>query len=338
MSYEGAMLGGYLLPKQEFISLMVELLQVKDKAIGVALDNTLKFIDAGQVKMAYSEWNKFQTELLMNPTTSLLAILNFYSSQNQTWTFVDDEENAIANKSGALNIEKIDQDLKREYNSQILTKHLSNMFNDVSGRMEDDEIHYLYGLNKSEIYKQLNPIKYGDGVYTYKAAVYGNVFGKYLNGKIADAYLNHIGATHWEYLNNFSQKGVLPNGDHLLNSSVKQEERAIHNLNFIRLLMASTNRTAWYTGGDLIVTNGAGQVVANIQLKTSSGTGAWIGNIRTATLKNQILLIKTTLLNDHQTTAQNFYEMLKTSSVGESLGDAVIKEAYSLAEKNLKLK
>lgn len=338
MSYEGAMLGGYLLPKQEFISLMKELLQVKDKAIEIALDNTLKFIDAGQVKMAYSEWNKFQTELLMNPTTSLLAILNFYSSQNQAWTFVDDEENAIANKSGALNIEKIDQDLKREYNSQILTKHLSNMFNDVSGRMEDDEVHYLYGLNKSEIYKQLNPIKYGDGVYTYKTAVYGNVFGKYLNGKIADAYLNHIGATHWEYLNNFSQRGVLPDGDHLLNSSVKQEERAIHNLNFIRLLMASTNRTAWYTGGDLIVTNSVGQVVANIQLKTSSGTGAWIGNIRTATLKNQILLIKTTLLNDHQTTAQNFYEMLKTSSVGESLGDAVIKEAYSLAEKNLKLK
>lgn len=338
MGYEGAMLGGYLLPKQEFISLMVELLQVKDRAIEIALDNTLKFIDAGQVKMAYSEWSKFQTELLMNPTTSLLAILNFYSSQNQTWTFVDDEENAIANKSGALNIEKIDQDLKREYNAQILTKHLSNMFNDVSSRMEDDEIHYLYGLNKSEIYKQLNPIKYGDGVYTYKTAVYGNVFGKYLNGKIADAYLNHIGATHWEYLNNFSQRGVLPNGDHLLNSSVKQEERAIHNLNFIRLLMASTNRTAWYTGGDLIVTNNTGQVVANIQLKTSSGTGAWIGNIRTATLKNQILLIKTTLLNDHQTTAQNFYEMLKTSSVGESLGDAVIKEAYSLAEKNLKLK
>ena len=102
--------------------------------------------------------------------------------------------------------------------------------------------------------------------------------------------------------------------------------------------MASTNRTAWYTGGDLIVTNSRGEVVANIQLKTSSGTGAWIGNIRTATLKNQILLIKTTLLSDHYITAQNFYEMLKTSSVGEALGDAVIKEAYFLAEKNLKLK
>jgi hypothetical protein len=49
-----------------------------------------------------------------------------------------------------------------------------------------------------------------------------------------------------------------------LRTGVKQEERAIHNLNFIKLLMASTNRTAWYTGGDLIVTNSSGQVVANI--------------------------------------------------------------------------
>lgn len=338
MSYEGAMLGGYLLPEKEFIALMQELLKARDGDIETSLNNVLSFIDAGQVKMAYAEWTKFQTQILMNPTTSLLAILNFYSSENQTWTFVDDEVNAIANKAGALNIETIDQDLKREYNSSILTKHLSNMFTDVSGRMEDDEVHYLYGLNKSEIYKQLNPIKYGDGVYTYKTAVYGNVFGKYLNGKIADAYLNHIGATHWEFLNNFSQKGVLPDGEHLLRSSVKMEERAIHNLNFIRLLMASTNRTAWYTGGDLIVTNSSGQVVANIQLKTSSGSGSWIGNIRTATLKTQINLIKNTLLLDHKTTAENFYAMLKTSSASAALGDAVIEEAYNLAKKTLGLK
>lgn len=338
MSYEGAMLGGYLLPEKEFITLMEELLDAKDKEVEMYLNNTLNFINMGQVKNAYAEWNKFQTKLLFNPTTSLLAILNFYSSSSQTWTFVDDEENAILNKSGALSIEKIGEDLKREYNSQILTQHLSNMFTEVGGQMEEDEVHYLYGLKRSEIYKQLNPIKYGDGVYTYKAAVYGNVFGKYLNGKIADAYLNHIGATHWEILNNFSQAGAILDGDHLLRTGVKQEERAIHNLNFIKLLMASTNRTAWYTGGDLIVTNGSGQVVANIQLKTSAGSGAWIGNIRTATLKQQIELIKTTLLTDHKLTAQHFYTALKTSSVGEQLGDAVIQEAYSLSKQALGLK
>lgn len=337
MSYEGAMLGGYLLPEKEFITLMEELLDTKDKDIEMYLANTLNFINMGQIKNAYMEWNKFQTQLLLNPTTSLLAILNFYSSENQTWTFVDDEENAILNKSGALSIEKIEEGLKREYNSQILTKHLSNLFVEIGGKMEDDEIHYLYGLNKAEIYRQLNPIKYGDGVYTYKTAVYGNVFGKYLNGKVADAYLNHIGATHWEILNNFSQQGAILDGDHLLRMGVKQEERAVHNLNFIKLLMASTNRTAWYTGGDLIVTNGSGQVVANIQLKTSAGTGAWIGNIRTATLKQQIELIRSTLLLDHKTTAHNFYAMLKTSSVGESLGDAAIKEAYKMSKMALGL-
>lgn len=337
MSYEGAMIGGYLLPEKEFITLMIELLKEKDKIIEKYLDNTLAFISAGQVKKAYGEWNKFQTQLLMNPTTSLLAILNFYSSSNQTWTFVDDEENAIINKSGALGLEKIDTGLKREYNSQILTKHLSNLFTDISGQMEVDEIHYLYGLNRSEIYQQLNPIKYGNKVYTYQTAVYGNVFGKYLSGKIADAYLNHIGSTHWEILNNFSQTGELIDGDHLLNSSVKQEERAIHNLNFIRLLMASTNRTAWYTGGDLIITNSKGQVVANIQLKTSGKAGSWIGNIRTSTLEKQIKLIKTTLLLDHEQTAKNFYSMLKTSSATSALGDAVIEEAYMLAKKGLGL-
>lgn len=332
------MLGGYLLPEKEFILLMENLLQEKDKDIEKYLDKTLKYIDAGNIKEAYNSWTLFQTELLQNPVTSLLAILNFRSSKNQTWTFVDDEENAIANQSGALNIEAIDQGLKREYNSSILTKHLSNLFRSISGSMEYDEVDYLWGLDRSEIYKRLNPIKYGDGLYTYKVAVYGSTAGRFYNGKVADAFLNHIGATHWEFLNNFSQTGQLLDGEHILNSTVKEEERAIHNLNFIKLLMASTNRTAWYTGGDLIVTNASGQVVANIQLKTSGGSGSWIGNIRTAALKTQILLIKTTLLIDHKQTAKNFYEMLKTSSVGEQLGDAVIEEAYELAKQNLGIK
>ena len=59
MSYEGAMIGGYLLPEKEFIALMIELLKEKDTIIEKYLDNTLAFISAGQVKKAYGEWNKF---------------------------------------------------------------------------------------------------------------------------------------------------------------------------------------------------------------------------------------------------------------------------------------
>lgn len=330
------MLGGYLLPEKEFVQLMTEMLDAKEQNINLYLNNVLNYINRGQVKDAYHEWNKFQVELLKNPTTSLLAILNFRSSKDQTWTFVDDEENAILNQTGALNIESIEQGLKREYNSQVFTKHLSNLFRSVNGEMETDEINYMWGLESSDIKKRLNPIKYGDGLYTYKVAVYGSIAGRFYNGKIADAFLNHIGATHWEYLNSFSQKGFLPPDD-LLHSSVKDEERAIHHLNFVKLLIASTNRTSWYTGGDLIVTNSSGQVVANVQLKTSGGSGSWIGNIRTASLKSQIVKIQETLFSDHQKTAQSFYTSLKTSSVGEQLGDAVIEEAYYLAKQHLNL-
>jgi hypothetical protein len=45
MSYEGAMLGGYLLPEKEFVTLMEELLDAKDKEIEMYLNNTLNFID-----------------------------------------------------------------------------------------------------------------------------------------------------------------------------------------------------------------------------------------------------------------------------------------------------
>lgn len=336
MSYEGAMLGGYLLPQDTFIKLMTEMLDSNENIIELYLNNTLKYIDSGQVKDAYNEWNRFQVEVLKNPTVSLLAILNFRSSKNQTWTFIDDEANAIANQQGALNIQAIGKELKREYNSQIFTKHLSNLFKSVAGRMEQDEVNYMWGLESSDVKKRLNPIKHGDGLYTYKAAVYGSIAGRFYNGKIADAYLNHIGATHWEYLNNFSKTGYLPPED-LMHASVKQEERAVHNLNFIKLLMASMNRTAWYTGGDLIVTNAQGEVVANIQLKTSGGEGSWIGNIRTSKLRNEILLLKQSLSSNHQETAGKFYNALKTSSVGEELGDAVIEEAYNFAKINLEL-
>jgi hypothetical protein len=130
--------------------------------------------------------------------------------------------------------------------------------------METDEVLYLYDLNRSDLYQRLNPVKNTKGTYLYKNIIYGDISGRFYNGKIADAFLNHIGATHWEILNSFSQSGQLIDADHLLHSSVKAEERAIHKLNFVHLLMASTNRTAWYTGGDLIVTNTEGKVVANI--------------------------------------------------------------------------
>lgn len=335
MSYEGAMLGGVLLPKDEFVDLMIQLLEQRKDVIFYALDDTLKAITNKDFKQAYQKWDQFQTEILKNPTTSLLAILNFTSTENQQWTFIDNETNAI-NNHGIINIQQVGEDLRRTYISSILTQHLSNLFHELNEQMDIDEIMYLYDLNRKEIYRQLNPIKYGDKVYTYKAAIYGNIYNKYYSGKVADAYVNHVGETHTTYLNNFSQ-GDLSGLDHLATSSVKAEEKARNQLNFVKLLIASTNRTAWYSGGDLIIVNNHGQIVANIQIKTSYGAGETIGMIRTASLAKMITNIKQLINTDNKEIAIKFYEALKTSAVVENLGTAVIEEGYKIAAQTLQL-
>lgn len=335
MSYEGAMLGGYLFPEKPYIEIMEQLLQEKSQLIEIYLRKTKMYITYGDIKSAYEQWDLFQTEILQNPTTSLLAILNFRSSTNQTWTYIDNEKNAISDESGKINVKDISTDLKREYFSQIFTKHLSKLFREINTEMELDEIEYLYDLNRSEIYEQLNPIKYSNKIYLYKNAIYGNSFGRFFNGKVADAYLNHIGATHFSYLNNFLNSGISTGMEHLKDSSVKLEERAQGTLNFVKLLIASNNRTPWYTGGDLIVTNKQGQIVANIQLKTSGAEGSWIGNIRTKTLEKEIDKILETIKQDYKKTAKSFYNSLKTSSVGEQVGDAIIEQAKKDVIKSL---
>lgn len=337
-SYEGAMLGGVLLPREEFIDLMIRLLKEHKDNIYSSLEETQSKIAQNNIKEAYKAWDQFQTKILMNPTTSLLAILNFSApsgSGRQQWTFIDNEDNAIA-KSGLINVQSVSKSLRRSYCSDILAQHLSNLFKEVASEMEADEVNYLYDLNRKDLFKRLNPIKYGDKRYIYKVVIYGNIMPKYYAGKVADAYLNHLGATHYEYLNNFSQ-GNLDGLEHLRNASVKNEERAINILNFVHLLMASTNRTAWYTGGDLIVTNKNGEIVANIQLKISMGEGKQIGNIKTATLNNEIEKIKEIWNMDNKTIAEKFYEVLKTSAVLADVGDAIISEGYKIAENNLKL-
>ena len=338
MSYEGAMLGGYLLPEKEFIEIMTLFLDQKQEIIFNQIDSVLKYIQQRDIKRAYFEWNTFQTQILKNPTTSLLAIVNFYNkTAPQTWTFVDNEEHALINKSGTLGVLEIEEGLKREYISSVLTKHLSNLFKEVLSRMEVDEINYLYSLNKSEIYESLNPIKYGNKAYTYQKAIYGKLKGQFYRGKVADAYVNHLGAKHQGLFSASNGKDFINISDSIKEKSVKKEERAINSLNFVKLLLASTNRTAWYTGGDLIITDKTGRVIANVQVKTSATLGDALGVIRTSELEKQIKIFKETMKIGTKDTAKKFYNALKTSSVGEFLGDAVLENILTEVKNNLEL-
>lgn len=338
MSIEGAMLGGSFLPEQEFKDLMKQVWDQQQGNIKAAIHNCILNIESGNILMAYKNWELFQTDILKNPKTQILAITNFYNHNGgQQWQLMD-EVNSIET-SGLINVAQVDADLKRIYCSEILAQHLSGLFKSVSGgQMTYDEICYCYEQATSTIKQRLNQEKYGDKTYTYKEGIYGGLFEAGYRGKVADAYLNHLGALHWNYLDNFLNKGTSLNTlEKIAHASVEQEERSQGYYNFLQLLLNSLNTTGWQTGGDLIVANSQGQIVANIQLKTSGGEGASIGHINTSKLLTSLQRIEQ-LYNNPIELINNFYNLLKTSAIMEQVGDAVIQTAYDLAEKNLKLK
>lgn len=343
--YEGAMLGGVLLPEEEFIQVMMELLEERKQEI---IDALKTVENSKNAKEAYDNWTYFQTEILKNPDVQLLVITNFYNNYGtQTWTFVDSEKSAI-NTSGQISLQDVSDDLKRSFISQVLTQHLSGLFASTNDEMTPEEVYYAYGLQKSGLLSRLNEAKYSNHNYIYKQVIYGSKGTTYFGGQVADAFVNHLGYTHAELFTNIS----LLNSDyieHLADTSVKAEEFAISSLNFFHLLYNSTNTTGWYTGGDLILTDGSGKIMANIQLKTTAKSGDdAFGNIaknrliggmkrngtQTSGIVQQLLAL---MDQDNRRIAQVFYEKLKTSGIIDGVNKAIDDTAVKLAEENLKL-
>lgn len=348
MSIEGAMLGGYLLPEKEFKTLMKQLLDQNKGQFYGYINSTILYAKSNDIKSAYYTWSKFQTEVFKNPVTSILAITNFHNRKSsQTWNFFDDEISTIQT-DGRINIAKADTDLKRAYNSNILAAHLSEMFKTISGtKMEPREIHFLFAIKKRDdlhslaekkrILKTLNEFKQKHEKATYKEAIYRGLKNFGYRGKVADAFLNHIGARHWDAFNRFAN-GDSSAVDQIAKHSVREEEMSHGYYNFTKRLLDSLNRTGWQTGGDLIVTDKSGKVIANIQLKTSAKGGEAIGRINTAQLVKDLEIIEQKMIKNDETIVNNFWELLKTSTATEGLGDAVINEGYELAKLSLGVK
>lgn len=343
--YEGAMLGGVLLPREEFIQVMIELLEERKQDI----INALTLVQSSKnAKEAYDNWMRFQTEVLKNPDVQLLVITNFFNNYGtQTWTFVDSEKSAI-NTSGQISLQEVEDSLKQSFISEILAQHLSGLFRSTQDEMTEEEVNYAYGLHKTGLLSRLNEAKYSDHTYIYKSIIYGSKKTTYFSGQVADAFVNHLGYTHSEL---FSNVALLNTSyiEHLADTSVKAEEFAISSLNFFHLLYNSTNTVGWYTGGDLILTDATGKIIANLQVKTTakSGEGAF-GNIskskllggmtRSGIQKEGIVQNLLSLMDqDNLRIAEVFYERLKTSGIIEGLNTAIDNTGMRLAEETLGL-
>ena len=337
MSYEGAMLGGYLLPEKIFKQNIELLLDKKKDEILKQLIKIKQLIEIGQVDQVFLEWDKFQSDYLKNPKTELLSILNFYGKDySQEWVFVD--EASVISKEGKIQITKAIEDVtKQTYYSKILGQHLFNLYNSV----QKDKVLYKEeteeAMNYSHVIKQhLNDIKYSDKKYTYKNLIYGRDAQEYMwRGKVADAFVNHLGKIHPEIF--VERQNFFTNGQHFfkLHHTVKDEENSREQYGFLHLLLNSLNNTGWWTGGDLIITDKSGKVLTSLQLKTSSGSGNWIGNIKTATLEKYINKLIQEISANSKKAVDIFYSALKTSTISEQLGDSVLKEVDLVIKKVL---
>lgn len=332
MSYEGAMLGGYLLPEKEFKEAFVDILQKNKQKILIALQDVLKFIQNKEIKIAYQKWDYFQSEVLKNPTVDLLAIINWYNSESnpQQWIFAKESE--ALHKGGQIDITQINDEFKKTYYSEILTQHLSNLFKTLNKeKLSYEEQLEIYDNNIfSDVKSRLSKAKANGKDYRYGPIIYGKGAennGISYRGKAADAFLNHLGKIHREIFTSQNLNTVSLEPEH----SVRLEEDTMRRFGFLHLLLNSLNNTGWWTGGDLIITNFNGKVIANIQLKTSAGLGQTIGQIKTATLAILVQNLINKLLVNDISVIDDFYNTLKTSSVGEQLGDNVINDLKELA-------
>lgn len=315
----GAMYGGQFLPKDEFISAVTQTISVQQNEIVTHLLQIASSIKVSPLA-AYQSWERFQTEIFGNPKTQLLAILNFFDKNNSQQWVLANEEYAIQ-PDGLINIEKIGTTIRQEYYSSILTEHLSQMFKTVTKKeISTTALNYLN--KKYNFYPHL-----AQGT----KATYANVFwtkheqGFKMRGQVAEAFLTHVAKMHMSAMS--SEKLTVDFSKH----SILQKEGPT---GFIDILYASKNKDAWFTGGDLIVTNQKGEVIANIQLKTSLGSGSAIGRIKTTALEKEINLLLQKI-NSPQLMAEHFYQMLETSAIMTQLNTKIEQSGYSLVNEFL---
>lgn len=337
---EGAMIGGGFLPEQEFKEIIKKYFDDIEnvKKIKNILNTILRFKD--NPRIIYNNIEKLETELFKNPAVSLLVITNYTSNTgNYQWNFQSKESNVLTPRGAISYTEATKKSLLEQQYAKILSTHLLDMIRTVENtslvnQQIDNNIDS--GLFESNIFPTTD-LKENMGRrahYNRKLSyiMYGSSTKTNIKGKIADAFLNHLGNMH---------RGIFSEGIQTLTpifQSVLEEEGMT---GFLQLLINSTNNTGWWTGGDLIIVSN-NQVIANIQLKTIlnseiNGTG----KITTDKILTQVQKLRDFIDKDIVYNKERFadimYNTFKTSAVFDKIDKQVNKDAIELVHQTLNL-
>lgn len=363
MSREGAVLGNYLIPEEDFISLFTSILLQNKERIHNILNLVELMFSQGNIKAGVMYWEQFQTEILGNEKTKILAILNMsYENEKTEWVFSDELSALDLNGHYMSTLIKANGSIQKAQQISHIANHLHKMLNTInythlsytknSNDPNAGEANYLFYMKKNDkkffpdLIKRLGVRTGNKQSYTYRRVIYGESSQTLLKnatarGKATDAFLNHLGKMHSSVFNTNDTLSLI-NSDDKYKQTVKQEEDNARQYGFLHLLLESLNSIPWYTGGDLILVDIHGKVLCNLQLKTSINDYGSISTIATRELSKWIHIINKQLEQsdekEYRVIAKQFFDNLKTSGQVEDMGDDVITSSYKMVENILKAK
>lgn len=342
----GAMIGGTILPEQEFKQVLLQALQNEEyeKQMISLISLAVKRFVNEDYDGAYETIEDIETKLFQNPPISLMVITNLKSpTADYQWAWNKSEKRTLKDK-GAIDFTKAMRgSIIQKKITQALSEHLQNMIKIVeSQKMTNEDYDKLFNSGnyrfggktaKSEIGKRAEEANKKGKTLAY--IFYGNMSIAHRQGKIADAFLSHIGNMHHTLFNDFNFQ---PN--FTFSQSVLEEEGS----NFYQLLLDSRNNTGWWTGGDLILLSG-NEIIANIQLKTiQDAKKTNVGQVSSDDIFEFVSKLKDYTefkdgkyqIYNKEVFVEKFYNAFKTSGIIQKVEDKIMETPIEYAKKNLK--
>lgn len=249
------------------------------------LKKILSEIAANNIAAAYHTWEIELNQMLLGNNTYQqisLLVLGGLNSSTLDMRYTSKEYDTLT-KTGILtsgrNSEKdaIGALFQKSISSEWMQRHLDLMLWDIwssevqVSKTSKELVILFYNINKvdafyryitkdarQDTYKRLRLNKTLRS-FTLKEFIYGD--NPQWKGQAADAFLQHLAHMHTGIFIGSSGFQNITNIED--QPSVFREEQS----NIFELLLQSKNNTSWYTGGDLILKLGSGQIL-NIQLKT----------------------------------------------------------------------
>lgn len=370
---KGIIFGGYLLSEEQFIPVFttwyqerkVEFREALQTQIIDVIKRMVEIDEEGKVvnkngtavkikgqydaKVIYTAWEKLTKEYFGNGTISIIAGAKF-GSKNYQWTKILDESQVVNSKGIAVRskglkaLEKQMKDIDTIYAAaevqDIINNHFDNFVRALDSHelTEEDvtDLRQLLADRKSK----LNKLD-----FTTKST-YNNIFfasQQNAEGKRLDAYMNHVGNYHKSLFAAMTVGMADARSLNNLVNDVTDDFGTMFDNNRSEVqswLLDSLNSAAWFTGGDIVVVGDTGQVIYNIQLKTT-GKGKTY-EVATSSLLNFAIKMRDLIDNEEaqpEELARVMYNRLKTTSANEiSNTEKFFEEgAYNYVEENLKL-